>query len=120
MDKIHVTGIREYGYTGVLPEEQVLGQWFEVDITLWKDLSTAAQSDRLEDTHDYRTTIQTVKHIIKSQTFALLEALAGAIADEILANKDITQVHVRLTKPAAPIPGFGGKITIDITRPVTR
>lgn len=31
MDSIHVTGIRCYGYTGLLPEEQVLGQWFEVD-----------------------------------------------------------------------------------------
>ncbi len=30
MDTIHVTGIRAYGYTGYLAEEQVLGQWFEV------------------------------------------------------------------------------------------
>ncbi len=35
MDCIHVTGIRAYGYTGYLPEEQSLGQWFEVDLKLW-------------------------------------------------------------------------------------
>jgi len=38
MDCIHLTEFAP-GYTGYLPEEQVLGQWFEVDVTLWLDLS---------------------------------------------------------------------------------
>ena len=116
MDIICVNGIREYGYTGALPEEQVLGQWFEVDVTLWRDLSLAARSDRLQDTHDYRTTIQIVKQLIRNQKFALIEALAGAIADAILVHDDIEQVRVRLTKVAAPIPGFDGQIAVEITR----
>lgn len=115
-DTLCVTGIREYGYTGALPEEQALGQWFEVDVTLWCDLSLAASSDRLQDTHDYRTTIQTVKDIIRTQTFALIETLAETIAAAILTDDDIEHVRVRLTKVAAPIPGFGGQITVDITR----
>jgi 7,8-dihydroneopterin aldolase/epimerase/oxygenase len=28
----------------------------------------------------------------------------------------VQQVRVQLSKPAAPIPDFGGRITIDITR----
>ena len=32
MDCIHLTGIRGYSYVGYLPEEKVLGQWFEVDL----------------------------------------------------------------------------------------
>lgn len=121
MDCIHLTGIRAYGYTGFLPEEQVLGQWFEVDLTLWLDLSKSGQSDRLEDTLDYRHTIESVKQVIKTQKFALVEKLATAIADEILAAKSPTvapvqKVRVQLSKPAAPIPDFGGRITIDITR----
>lgn len=121
MDCIHLTGIRAYGYTGFLPEEQVLGQWFEVDLTLWLDLSKAGQSDRLEDTLDYRYTIETAKQVIKTQKFALVEKLATAIADAILTAKSpavapVQQVRVQLSKPAAPIPDFGGRITIDITR----
>jgi len=85
MDCIHLTGIRAYGYTGFLPEEQVLGQWFEVDLTLWLDLSHSGQSDRLEDTLDYRHTIEVTKQVIKTQKFALVEKLATAIADAILA-----------------------------------
>ncbi len=116
MDLIKITGIRGYGYTGLLPEEQVLGQWFEVDLTLWLDLAPAGQSDRLEDTLDYRQAIATVKKIIKTAKFALVEKLAGAIADEILQLALVEQVQVKLSKPSPPIPDFGGKITIDITR----
>ncbi len=121
MDCIHLTGIRAYGYTGFLPEEQVLGQWFEVDLTLWLDLSKSGQSDRLEDTLDYRQTIEATKQVIKTQKFALVEKLATAIAEAILTAKSpavapVQQVRVQLSKPAAPIPDFGGKITIDITR----
>ncbi|MBW4577173.1 MAG: dihydroneopterin aldolase [Aphanothece sp. CMT-3BRIN-NPC111] len=116
MDSIQLTGIRCYGYTGFLPEEQVLGQWFEVDVILWVDLSQAGNSDAIEDTLDYRSVIATVQQLVKTSKFALVERLATAIADGILQYERVTQVQVRLAKPAAPIPDFGGKITIEMTR----
>ena len=116
MDSIEITGIRCYGYIGYLPEEKVLGQWFEVDVTLWLDLIRVGQSDAIADTIDYRTTIETVKNLVKNAKFDLVERLAEAIASSILESAKVGKVRVRLTKPAAPIPEFGGKITIDITR----
>ena len=116
MDCIHLERIHCYGYTGYLPEEQVLGQWFEVDVTVWLDLRAAGKSDVIEDTIDYRNIIQTVQQLVKTSKFALVERLAAAIADSILALKGIEQVKVRLAKPAAPIPDFSGKIAIEITR----
>ncbi|NET35502.1 MAG: dihydroneopterin aldolase [Cyanothece sp. SIO1E1] len=117
MDSIQLTNIRAYGYTGLLPEEQVLGQWFEVDLTLWLDLSQAGQSDRIEDTLDYRAAIAKVKQIVQTQKFALVEKLATAIAQTLLSHdRRLSQVRVCLSKPAAPIPDFGGKITIDLIR----
>ena len=116
MDCIQLEGIRCYGYTGYLPEEQVLGQWFEVDVTLWLDLALAGKSDAIEDTVDYRNIINRVQHLVKTSKFALVERLAGAIAESILTNDGIQQVKVRLSKPAAPIPDFGGKITIELIR----
>jgi dihydroneopterin aldolase len=116
MDCIHLTGIRCYGYTGYLPEEQVLGQWFEVDVTLWLDLSVAGKSDVIEDTLDYRSIISMVQHLVKTSKFALVERLATAIAESIVAAHNVEQVQVRLSKPAAPIPDFSGKITIELTR----
>lgn len=116
MDCIQVTGIRCYGYVGYLPEEQVLGQWFEVDLTLWLDLALAGESDDIADTLDYRQAIETVKHLVKTSKFALVEKLVSAIADSILKLDKVQQVRVQLIKCAAPIPDFDGKIIIDITR----
>lgn len=115
MDTIHINDIRCYGYTGYLPEEQVLGQWFKVDLSISLDLTIAGKSDRLEDTLDYRQAIAIVKNQIQNAKFALVEKLATAIADEILKLNLVQQVRVQLSKPAAPIPDFGGNIMIDIT-----
>lgn len=116
MDCIHLNGIRAYGYTGFLPEEQVLGQWFEVDLTLWLDLAQAGQSDHLGHTHDYRATIDRVRQLVQTSKFQLIERLASAIAETVLAAGNVDQVRVRLAKPAAPIPEFDGRIAIEITR----
>lgn len=117
MDCIDLTGIRCYGYIGYLPEEQVLGQWFEVDLKLWLDISTAGKTDAIEDTLDYRSVISLVQHLVKTSKFALLEKLIAVIADSILSKCDrVSQVQVTLSKLAAPIPDFSGKISICITR----
>ena len=116
MDSIQVNGIRAYGYVGYLPEERVLGQWFEVDLTLWVDLTTAGKSDEIEDTLDYREAIAIVKEQITTAKYALVEKLISAIAERILTLKKVERVRVKLSKPAAPIPDFSGRITLDITR----
>jgi dihydroneopterin aldolase len=116
MDSIQVNGIRAYGYVGYLPEERVLGQWFEVDLTLWVNLTTAGKSDQIEDTLDYREAIAMVKEQITTAKYSLVEKLVGAIADKILTLDKVARVRVRLSKPAAPIPDFSGRITLDITR----
>jgi 7,8-dihydroneopterin aldolase/epimerase/oxygenase len=116
MDVIQLTGIRCYGYTGYLQEEQVLGQWFEVDLRIWLDLATAGKSDRIEDTLDYRGIIMAVKETISTAKFALVEKLAEAIISQVLAEDRVQQVELKLHKPGAPIPDFGGKITIELIR----
>ena len=116
MDSIQVSGIRAYGYVGYLPEERVLGQWFEVDLILWLDLTTAGKSDDIADTLDYREAIAIVKHQISTAKFDLVEKLIEAIAEQILSLEKVNQVRVKLSKPAAPIPDFSGRITLDITR----
>jgi 7,8-dihydroneopterin aldolase/epimerase/oxygenase len=115
-DRIELSNIRCYGYTGFLPEEQVLGQWFEVDLVIDRDLALAGRSDDLNDTLNYCEAIAATKAVVKANKFALVERLAAEIATQILALPAVQQVRVRLHKPAAPIPDFGGKITIDITR----
>jgi 7,8-dihydroneopterin aldolase/epimerase/oxygenase len=116
MDVIQLTGIRCYGYTGYLPEERILGQWFEIDLRIGVDLAPAGTSDTIEDTLDYRSVIATVKEIVSTAKFALIEKRAEKIITTVLDFDKVHQVELKLHKPAAPIPDFGGKITLEITR----
>lgn len=116
MDSIQIQGIRAYGYTGYFPEEKVLGQWFEVNITLWANLSKSGVSDVLADTLDYRDTISTVQHLIQTSKFDLIERLATEIADTLLQRLSVEQITVQLRKLSPPIPDFSGSIQIEITR----
>ena len=116
MDWIRLTQIRCYGFTGFLPEEQVLGQWFEVDVAMQVAVRSAGLSDRIDETLDYRSVIDRVQTLVKTSRFALVERLAQAIADSILEESQVQEVQVQLHKLHAPIPDFNGKITIDITR----
>lgn len=116
MDAIKINNISCYGYTGFLPEEQVLGQWFEVNLTLWLDLAPAGESDSITDTLDYRNAIAQVKHLIETKQFTLVEKLAHAIAQSVLELDLVQKVKVELSKPSPPIPNFRGEITVEITR----
>jgi 7,8-dihydroneopterin aldolase/epimerase/oxygenase len=116
-DCIYLLGLRTYGYTGFFPAEQTLGQWYELDLTLWLDLSKSGQSDCLQDTYDYSSDVKAVQELIKTARFRLIEKLATAIADIMLRSGQLKQVKVRLTKCNPPIPDFTGQVTVEITRP---
>ncbi|NJN21785.1 MAG: dihydroneopterin aldolase [Leptolyngbya sp. RL_3_1] len=117
MDALHITDIRAYGYTGALPEENVLGQWFRVDLVLWMDLAPAGASDQLADTHNYATATLAIQELIRTTPFRLIEALASEIAKTVLRLDDrLTQVQVKLTKLTPPIPDFTGQVTVEIKR----
>jgi 7,8-dihydroneopterin aldolase/epimerase/oxygenase len=115
MDALQINGIRAYGYTGFFPEEQTLGQWFEVDLVVWWDISKAGESDRLEEAYDYRNSVKAIQELIRTARFKLIEKLVEAIAQIVLAS-GAEKVQVRLTKVSPPIPDFSGSVAIEIVR----
>lgn len=117
MDIIHINDIKAFGYLGVLPEENVLGQWFHVDLRISIDLSKAGKTDALEDTHSYVEIVQKTKELIQTKKYKLIESLAEAVASYALGSDDrIQQINVKVTKPTPPIPDFGGTVGVEITR----
>ena len=80
-DRIQLRGLRVVGTHGVLAEEQERAQPFEVDLDLSVDLALAAVTDRLSDTVDYGEVARTASVVVSERSFALLEALAGAVAE---------------------------------------
>jgi dihydroneopterin aldolase len=115
-DAIEISGIRGYGYTGFFPEEQTLGQWFEVDLSIWLDLSITAANDQLENTLNYADVVALVKGLLETSRFKTIERLNAVIIEGVLAFAPVRRVHSRLVKVAAPIPGFEGRIAIVMSR----
>lgn len=116
-DRISITGLRYYGYTGYEPAERQLGQWFEVDFELWTDLQPAARSGQLKDTLDYTLVVPAIAELVRSSRFDLIETLAEEIATLILEKTGAPQVTVRLTKCHPPLADLTGQVTLEITRP---
>jgi dihydroneopterin aldolase len=115
-DAIQISGIRGYGYTGFFAEEQSLGQWFEADLRINLDLARTGDDDELAYSLDYAQVVQRVKHLLENSRFRTIERLATVIAETVLAFAPVRGVALRLTKVAAPIPGFDGRIAIEISR----
>lgn len=104
MDWIVLRGLRAVGTHGALPEERGRAQPFEVDLEIGMDLSAAASSDDLAATVDYGTLAQAAVDIIEGPHCALLEALAGRIADAALADPRVDEVVVTVRKLRPPVP----------------
>lgn len=115
-DRITLRGMRFAGRHGALPGEQLTPQPFEVDIVLALDLAPAAASDDLADTVDYAALFDLARGIVEDRSFRLLEAMAGAIADAVLATHDVDEVEVAVRKPRAPLPGEFETVEVRLRR----
>jgi len=116
-DQIRVTGIKAFGYHGVLPHEATEGQEFIVDLLITLDLRAVSLSDDLQETINYADLAQIAHDNIVGERVQLIERLAGRIADEISsAYSQITSVSVTVHKPHAPVTVDFEDISVTITR----
>lgn len=94
---IELYGLELWGYHGVNEDERRDGQRFLFD--LWLGVSDAALSDRIEDAVDYRKVAALVRELSDGRQFRLLESLAAAVAEAILARFPVERARVRVRKP---------------------
>ncbi len=117
MDSIELKGMRFYGYHGVFPEENRLGQQFIVDVKVALDLRLAGQSDALEDTVSYPDIYHTVQAIVEGEPLKLVEALAERIAQTVLDQyTKVIETTVRVVKPHPPFAAHFDGVTVEMTR----
>ena len=115
-DVIRVQNMLFYGRHGVNPEEQTLGQRFEVDVALFVDTRAAAHQDDLRLTINYAHVYRDVKRIVEDERFALIETLAETIALHLGRQFAPQAVRVCVRKPHAPIKGVLDYVAIEIER----
>jgi dihydroneopterin aldolase len=94
---VELAGIELHGRHGALDWEREQGQRFLFDVEL--EVGEAGSSDRLEDAVDYRDVAACVREVSDGHAYHLLEALATALADELLARFPVERVSVRVRKP---------------------
>ncbi|MEM1505869.1 dihydroneopterin aldolase [Domibacillus sp. 8LH] len=117
MDKIYVTGMEFWGYHGVFPEENKLGQRFRADVTLHVSLKKAGQTDNLEYSVNYADVYHACKKVIEGEPVKLVETLAERIAASILEDfSAVKSCTVKIIKPDPPIPGHYDFVAVEITR----
>lgn len=101
MDKIVLPQIRIIAAHGVNKQEQEEPQPFTIAVTLYLDLSQAAKSDDLADTVDYGELYEKIAEHAAAGHYHLIEALAGSIADIVLAAPQVEGCKVAVTKEEA-------------------
>ncbi len=102
---VELRGLEVFGHHGATEEEREAGRTLLYDV--WWEVGDEALSDRLEDTVDYDGVVECVRSVSDARRFHLLEALAAAVADSVVARFRVEHVRVRVRKAGIRPAGLG-------------
>ena len=116
-DMIFIRGILVHARHGLLEHETEVGQRFVIDLELSTDFSESSRTDRLKDTVNYSSVVDTALKAFADKNYYLLERAAGVVADAILdAFPRISAIKVTVHKPHAPIAAIFEDVGVTLTR----
>jgi dihydroneopterin aldolase len=116
MDKISIHELSVETIIGIHPQERRQKQGIHIDLDLFVDTANAAKTDVIEDTLSYGDVARLVVELAENSQFNLIEALAGAIADAVLAAFHAERLIVTVSKPAAVANARNVSVTIERSR----
>jgi len=99
--KIHIKNLRLKTIIGINVRERAEKQDVIVNVELELDASRATETDRIQDTINYKTLSKRIIRGVESSEFYLLEKLAHHILNIVLANKKVKRGTVEVDKPHA-------------------
>jgi dihydroneopterin aldolase len=94
---IRIRGIHTEGRHGASGGERDAAQPFLVDL----DVAVDALDDDLGTTADYRIVVYAVQELVGKESFALIESLAGRIAEHVLTIPGVRWCAATVHKPRA-------------------
>ena len=112
-DALHVEGLKVWARVGVLPEERSLGQWFELDATVWLDLSAVGQADDLALSIDYSKGIVAIQSLAEQLVCQTIEHFCERILNQLTSLYGERMMRLRLRKCHPPLPGFSGSVSVE-------
>ncbi|KQR91924.1 diguanylate cyclase [Chryseobacterium sp. Leaf180] len=115
MSKIFLEDVKIYAYHGVLPEENIIGTYYILNVELHTDLWKAAESDDVNDTVSYAD-INEILHTEMAINSKLLEHVAARILNKIHEKfQQISYIKIKITKKNPPMKGemIGASIELE-------
>jgi dihydroneopterin aldolase len=85
-----------------------------VDVAIWVEVI----SDTLEGTLDYRVIVDRVRSTVSGSSFVLLEALAEAVASDLMDFSQVLRAVVTVHKPGAAesigVDDISAEVTLEV------
>ncbi len=99
--KIHIKNLRIKTIIGINDCERAEKQDVIVNVEVELDATRATETDRIEDTINYKTLTKRIISEVELSEFYLVEKLAHHILNIVLENKKIKRGTVEVDKPHA-------------------
>lgn len=101
LDKIRITDLRLQCIIGINDWERTQKQDVVINVIIYADLKKPCQTDRLEDSVDYKEIKKEIIAIVENSSFNLIERLAEEIARICLRHQIVNAARIRVDKPGA-------------------
>lgn len=101
MDIIFLRELRVETVVGIWDWERKLRQRVSIDLEMSADIARAAETDRIEDTLNYKRVAKRVSAFVEASRFRLVETMAERIAGLVREEFDVRWVRVTVNKPGA-------------------
>ena len=113
MDKIIIRDLLCHGILGIYPQERIEKQPILVNVTMFADISKAAQTKDIDDAVNYAASAELVRNRVENGNDLLVETLVTDLARLLLETMPIERVRVRVEKLTAVANAAGVGIEIE-------
>lgn len=112
---LFIDNLEVFANHGLFKEENKLGQKFIFDIECELNYKKAMFSDEMTDSISYADIAEVVVKTATTNTFNLLERLAGEILKNIFTEfSQIENINLKINKPGAPIKYHFEKCGVEV------
>jgi dihydroneopterin aldolase len=98
IDIIYLRDLKIECVVGIFEWERRIKQTIVLDLDMATDIRRAAQSERIEDTLDYKAVSKRLIEFVGASQFQLVETLAERVAEVVLNEFQVPWVRVRVNK----------------------
>ena len=116
MNSIHVNDLNLWAHVGVLERENLLGQSFVLNFSIWLDLDEASINDDLSKTVDYSLAVREIQKLSSLVHCFTIEHFSEEILKCLESLYGKVPMKILLTKCNPPIDGFNGTISVEKAR----